>query len=417
MIQPHVLVVSSFEAEMQPLASASAAAAMRGAGAEVSAWDAHMFPGATPASDPDMVLLSVQQFEGIERALSLARQLRAAWPDVTMVAFGQYAQLNAGVLLEVADGVMMDEPERASDGLALAAAGARPLAEVPAMLTADRKAPPAPRTRLAPSSPARDLFPSLVHYPAHHTKFGLMGNVEVTRGCHHKCTYCSVYGAYGGGVAPYELDSVLADARQLAGEGVAHFCFIDAEFLNSRTLGPEAIRRIASEFGPCTFEFTTRVDHILDYPELLRELVGLGLRRVTSALEFPSDRILRIFDKGIDVADMRKAIAEAAAIGLELYPTFIPFTPWVRHEELLTFEDFLAETGLARVADPTVLQTRLLLFKGSPLLSSPWLEDVETTDRGLWLDWRHPDRRVEELWEQRRQEAEGTGRGRCCVKC
>jgi hopanoid C-3 methylase len=403
---------------MQPLASASAAAAIRGGGAEVSAWDAHMFPGAAPpAGEPDMVLLSVQQFEGIERALDLARQLRTAQPGAALVAFGQYAQLNSRAFLEVADGIMMDEPERASDDLVAAAAGAKPLAEVPAMLTPGRMAPPAPRKRLAPQRPARELFPSLVHYSAHHTQFGLMGNVEVTRGCHHKCTYCSVYGAYDGGVAPYELDSVIADARQLAEEGVTHFCFIDAEFLNSRTLGPEAMRRIASELGPCTFEFTTRVDHILDYPELLRELAGLGLRRITSALEFPSDRILRIFDKGIDVADMRRAIAAADALGVELYPTFIPFTPWVSHEELLTFENFLVETGLARVADPTVLQTRLLLFKGSPLLSSPWMEDVETVDRGLWLDWRHSDPRVEELWEQRRQEAEGSGRGRCCVKC
>ncbi|BCJ68078.1 hypothetical protein Prubr_50990 [Polymorphospora rubra] len=134
-------------------------------------------------------------------------------------------------------------------------------------------------------------------------------------------------------------------------------------------------------------------------------------------MEFPSDRILRIFDKGIDVAHMRAAIAEADRIGFELNPTFIPFTPWVRYEELLTFEDFLVETGLARVVEPTALQTRLLLFKGSPLLQSPWLTDVDLVDRGFHLDWTHPDRRVEELWQQRRSEAEDAGAVRCCVKC
>jgi radical SAM superfamily enzyme YgiQ (UPF0313 family) len=244
-----------------------------------------------------------------------------------------------------------------------------------------------------------------------------MGNVEVTRGCHHKCTYCSVYGAYDGGVAPYRLETLLSDVRQLADEGVRHFYFIDAEFFNSRTLGIQAIRQVAAEFPGSTFEFTTRVDHIQDYPDLLAELVSLGLRRVTSALEFPSDRILRIFDKGIDVANMREAIALAERIGFELNPTFIPFTPWVRYEELLTFEDFLIETGLARVVEPTALQTRLLLFKGSPLLRSPWLADIDLVDRGFHYDWTHPDRRVEELWRQRRSEAEGAGAMRCCVKC
>ncbi len=156
---------------------------------------------------------------------------------------------------------------------------------------------------------------------------------------------------------------------------------------------------------------------MLSYPAELEKLVSLGLRRVTCALEFPSNRILRIFDKHIDVDHMRAAVTEAERIGFELYPTFIPFTPWIEYDELLTFEDFLVETGLAKVTDPTALQTRLLLFKGSPLLSSPWMEDIATVDRGFWVEWTHPDKRVEELWQQRRTDAEDAGKIRCCVKC
>jgi hypothetical protein len=226
-----------------------------------------------------------------------------------------------------------------------------------------------------------------------------------------------VYGAYDGGVAAYNADTVLADCLQLADEGVRHFCFIDAEFFNSRTIGPGVVRKLVDEIGPITFEFTTRVDHILSYQKELAELVSLGLVKVTSALEFPSNRILRIFDKHIDVDHMRAAIVEAERIGFVLYPTFIPFTPWIEYDELLTFEDFLVDTGLAKVTDPTALQTRLLLFKGSPLLSSPWMEDIATVDRGLWVEWTHPDRRVEDLWIERRADAEDVGKVRCCVKC
>jgi len=390
---------------------------MASQGADVRGWDADVSPDQLPDGAFDLVLLSVQQFEGLDRGLALARRLRAAHPAAPIIAFGQYAQMNSRAFLATVDAVAMDEPERISEQLCQFASGRLPLTEVPALVTATSVRPKPPRRRISLPRPARELFPSLVHYPAHHTALGLMGNVEVSRGCHHKCTYCSVYGAYDGGVAAYELDTVLADARQLADEGVRHFCFIDAEFFNSRTIGVEAMRAIAGEFPGSTFEFTTRVDHILDYTELLEELVGLGLRRVTSALEFPSDRILRIFDKGIDVAHMRKAIATAEEIGFVLNPTFIPFTPWVHYDELLTFEDFLVETGLARIVHPTALQTRLLLFKGSPLLASPWLQDVDTVDRGFYLEWTHPDRRVEELWQQRRTEAEDVGAVRCCVKC
>lgn len=416
MARPRVLVASAFEAEMQPLSSACAAAAMRARDTDVVGWDAHRFADAMPDGPFDLVLVSVQQFEGVERALDLCERLAAAY-GTKIVAFGQYAQMNHREFLKTADAIAMDEPERIAAELAEAARGERALGDVPALMTLDGMRPRPPRRRIGVPAPARDLFPSLVHYPAHHSPYGLMGNVEASRGCHHKCTYCSVYGAYDGGVAAYESDTILADCRQLAEEGVRHFCFIDAEFFNSRTIGAGVIERLADEIGPITFEFTTRVDHILDYGPQLEELVSLGLRRVTSALEFPSDRILRIFDKHIDVAHMRACIAEAERIGFELYPTFIPFTPWVEYDELLGFEDFLIDTGLARVTDPTALQTRLLLFKGSPLLDSPWMEDIETVDRGLWVEWTHPDRRVEELWRERRTDAEDVGKVRCCVKC
>jgi radical SAM superfamily enzyme YgiQ (UPF0313 family) len=414
--QPRVLVASAFEAEMQPLASACAAAAIRAQGGEVTGWDAHLSPDALPGGPFDLALISVQQFEGLERGIEVARRLRAR-SSAMLVAFGQYAQMNHRAFLDVTDGVAMDEPERIAAELAEAAAGTRELASVPALMSQAGLAPKPPRRRIGGLVPARDLFPSFVHYPAHHSPFGLMGNIEASRGCHHKCTYCSVYGAYDGAVAAYESATILADALQLAEEGVRHFCFIDAEFFNSRTIGVGVAEQLARQIGPVTFEFTTRVDHILDYTSELEHLVSLGLRRVTSALEFPSDRILRIFDKQIDVENIKTAVAEARRIGFELYPTFIPFTPWVEYEELLGFEDFLVSTGLASVTDPTALQTRLLLFKGSPLLKSPWMEDIATTDRGFWVDWVHPDPRVEELWQERRAEAEGAGRGRCCVKC
>jgi radical SAM superfamily enzyme YgiQ (UPF0313 family) len=389
---------------------------MRAQDTEVVGWDAHKLPDAMPEGPFDLVLVSVQQFEGVERGLDLSRRLAERF-DATLVTFGQYAQMNHRVFLDVVDGICMDEPELISPELARLAGGTMELTEVPALMTAKGMRPKPPRRRIAVGAPARELFPSIVHYPAHHSAFGLMGNVEVSRGCHHKCTYCSVYGAYDGGVAAYEADTVLADCLQLAEEGVRHFCFIDAEFFNSRTIGIGVIERLVDEIGPITFEFTTRVDHILDYTAELEKLVGLGLKRVTSALEFPSDRILRIFDKHIDVNHMRAAITEAERLGFELYPTFIPFTPWIEYDELLGFEDFLIETGLARVTDPTALQTRLLLFKGSPLLSSPWMEDIATVDRGLWVEWKHPDKRVEELWAERRSDAEDIGKIRCCVKC
>jgi len=127
--------------------------------------------------------------------------------------------------------------------------------------------------------------------------------------------------------------------------------------------------------------------------------------------------VLQVFDKGIDVPGIKKAIRAAKAAGLELRPTFITFTPWVSMAEIQAPEDFLEETGIAGWVDHTARQTRLLLFKGSPLLGSPWLDGIELTDRGFHYDWKHPDPAVDELWAERRRQAVDAGATRCCVRC
>ncbi|WP_133755487.1 hypothetical protein [Naumannella halotolerans] len=94
MTPPRITVVSAFEAELQPVAAATAAAALRDHGADIAGWDAHQFPEDEPVGTPDLFVLSVQQFEGLERALDLAASL-VRTHSAPIVAFGQYAQMNA----------------------------------------------------------------------------------------------------------------------------------------------------------------------------------------------------------------------------------------------------------------------------------------------------------------------------------
>ena len=49
----------AFEAKLQPILAASAAGALRSAGAEVSAWDADVCPNDFPGGDFDLVLISI----------------------------------------------------------------------------------------------------------------------------------------------------------------------------------------------------------------------------------------------------------------------------------------------------------------------------------------------------------------------
>lgn len=58
MSAPKVAVVSAFEAKLQPILAASAAGALRSAGAQVSAWDADVCPNDFPGGDFDLVRIA-----------------------------------------------------------------------------------------------------------------------------------------------------------------------------------------------------------------------------------------------------------------------------------------------------------------------------------------------------------------------
>jgi hypothetical protein len=51
------------------------------------------------------------------------------------------------------------------------------------------------------------------------------------------------------------------------------------------------------------------------------------------------------------------------------------------------------------------------------LLNSKWLDGIELIDRGFYYDWKHSDPAVDELWEERHQQAAEAGVRRCCVRC
>ena len=417
MTGPKVAVVSAFEAKLQPILAASAAGALRSAGAQVAAWDADVCPNDFPGGGFDLVLISIPSYEGIEPGAQLASRFKLAGAPRVLVC-GQYAWLNAGALAPVTDGVVVDEPEGMTGPLLAYARGEITAAQVDGIFTGEGTRPK-PKKRITRDwqIPARDLFPPIANYPEHCTKWGLLGNIEATRGCHHKCTYCAVYAAYGVAAIPIDVDKILADAAQLADQGARHFAFVDAEFFNTRRHALTAMQAVADQLGPMTFELTTRFDHILEFEAEINQMTSLGLRVITSALEFPSEKVLQVFDKGIDVPGIKKAIRAAKAAGVELRPTFITFTPWVTLAEIQSLEDFLDETGIADWVDYTARQTRLLLFKGSPLLGSPWLDGIELIDRGFYYDWVHPSPAVDELWAERRREAVKAGATRCCVRC
>lgn len=67
------------------------------------------------------------------------------------------------------------------------ASGQAPAAQTSGIITGDAaRTKPKGRTPRGWQLPTRDLFEPITSYPEHGTKFGLLGNIEATRGCHHR---------------------------------------------------------------------------------------------------------------------------------------------------------------------------------------------------------------------------------------
>src|SRR5439155_500251 len=111
------------------------------------------------------------------------------------------------------------------------------------------------------------------------------------------------------------------DVRQQVAAGAAHVTFGDPDFLNGPRHALAVARALHAEFPALTFDFTAKIEHLLDQRAHLAELAALGALFVVSAAESLDDAVLALLDKGHTRADIQEALAVTRAAGLSLPPT------------------------------------------------------------------------------------------------
>ena len=85
--------------------------------------------------------------------------------------------------------------------------------------------------------PARELLPGLERYArlAIGGEERLVGYVEASHGCVHRCRHCPVPAVYDGRIRVVQAETVLRDIERLAAMGARHITFGDPDFLNGST--------------------------------------------------------------------------------------------------------------------------------------------------------------------------------------
>ncbi|MFP3916064.1 MAG: CUAEP/CCAEP-tail radical SAM (seleno)protein [Actinomycetota bacterium] len=386
-----ILLISTYELGHQPLHLAAPAAELRAAGHEVETrdlavegWDPALLEGV------EAVAISVPMHTALRLAIEVARRVRGQRPGLPVAFYGLYAGVSRDTTAGLVDRYICGEYEDALESWAGAMGDGG--AASGATVHIGRR-----RFRV----PDRSTLPALDRYAHLATPAGheLVGYVEASRGCRHRCGHCPIPAVYDGRYRVTGRETALDDISQLVEAGAGHVTFGDPDFLNAPAYSMGVLEEAHERFGHLTFDVTVKVEHLVRHRSLLARMAEAGVIFVVSAMETLDDRVLALLDKGHTAADAVRAVELVREAGIDIHPTWLPFTPWTTPGSVAEIARFVWERGLAPVTDPVQLTIRLLIPDGSLLLERPELAPHLTgyDESSLGYSWRAADPAADEL--------------------
>lgn len=407
----NVLLIATYELGRPSFGLAQPAAWLREQGASVSILDLSVSPPDREAvAAADLIAMHVPMHTATRLALELLPEIRRRNPRAHLCLYGLYAPLHADHLLaRGADSILGGEVEEDLAALVRElAAGAAP-----------------GRTRVSTARqrfrvPDREGMPPLDRYARLQLPEGgerLAGYTEASRGCRHLCRHCPVVPVYEGRFRVVPADVVLEDIRRQYERGARHMTFGDPDFLNGPGHAVPLVEALHREWPDLTYDVTVKVEHLRRHEAALPVLKRTGCLFVTTALESIDDGLLGLLRKGHTRADAEAAIRRCDALGLEVAPTFVPFTPWTPLEGYRSLLRWLVSMNLVERVAPIQLAIRLLIPPGSKLLETREGREVAgpLDPAALVHPWSHPDPRMDALAAtalERVEAGEAEGRSR-----
>ncbi|MCI0460987.1 MAG: CUAEP/CCAEP-tail radical SAM protein [Gemmataceae bacterium] len=398
------MLVSCYELGHQPLGAALPLAFLERAGFAPAALDI-----AVEDFDTDKVArarfvgISVPMHTALRLGVRVAERVREINPGAVICLYGLYAALNADYLLEHgADFCIGGECETPLVALVEALEAGDP-SQVDGVIQRGAAVRPFLQ-RLPFAVPDRSPLPPLEKYARleHKGDRRVVGYVEASRGCLHLCTHCPIPPVYGGRFFVIPPEVVLEDIHRQVQAGATHITFGDPDFLNGPGHSLKVLRAMHADFPELTFDFTAKVEHVLERRALFPELGKLGCLFMVSAVESLSERVLAILEKGHTRQDVVEALEIVRDAGIALRPTWVAFTPWTTLDDYLEVLEFIETYGLIDHVDPVQYTIRLLVPPGSYLLDRPAMKPfLGPLDQASFsYRWAHPDPRMDRLQKE-----------------
>ena len=382
-------MVSTYELGHQPLSAATSTAALLAAGHQVRCVD--LAVDTLSADDVDWaerVALSVPMHTAMRLALRVADTVRARRPGLPLCFFGLYAGMAGRPDGDLAD--RRHHRRRVRTRARGLGRGRRPGAGRP---TGPFRGPHTGPSTRSPSWAATPAWPSpasndwSVRWPPAEAARTAVGTAR----CRSSTT---------GGSGRWTRTPSWPTSTSWWPPGPAISASPTPTSSTHPTMPAGSWPRCMTAIPDLTFDSTIKVEHLLRSPRRARpSWPQAGCAFVVSAFESVNDRILAVLDKGHTAADMSEAVIALRSHGIEIRPSWLPFTPWTTLDDLVALVDFVVAHDLIANVDPVQYSVRLLVPDGSLLLAEPAM----TAHLGgydparLGWTWAHPDPVVDHL--------------------
>lgn len=363
-----VLLVSTYELGRQPVHLSSPSAALRKAGHEVRSADVSVEPLSVSDLDwADRVGISTPMHTATRLAADVAKEARLLSKPVA--AYGLYASLAK----ELVDVTFAGEYEP----------------ELLRWVNDDLSISTERTGRSDFLVPDRTGMASLDEYARlefdGETK--LVGAVEASHGCRHRCRHCPLPVVYDGRLRVVPPEVVVGDIDNLVEAGAEHVTFGDPDFLNAPAHSLSVLESAHQRHPEITFDATIKVSHLLEHRRVLSELSANNLLFIVSAFESVDAFTLDVLDKNHTREDMELALDLVRSHEMYMRPTWLPFMPWTTPNHVADIFDFIVTNDLVAATDPVQLSIKLLMPRGSLLESHPAMTphlDSYDTDALTW---------------------------------
>lgn len=171
------------------------------------------------------------------------------------------------------------------------------------------------------------------------------GNIETKRGCYKPCGYCPEPTIVGRDVLTNNIDSVLAEMRELRAMGIKHVHFSDSEF----NVGPPRFNRelceaLIREKLDLTWTAFIHPEPRSLSPEMCRLMREAGCKEITLSVDSGSEKILAGMGKQHTTDDAAEVSAWFKQAGISVAHTYLVGWPGESVETLADTVAFMRRT-------------------------------------------------------------------------